>query len=106
MVGQHLTRRRLPSRIRPMNADASSLATLLNEHLDRLELTIADAARMAGLSYRQMHRLCNQQSQHIQPATITKLERLGLDRRAMALAAYESNGTETSGESRTEATPA
>ena len=78
--------------MRPM-AHPNSLSTLLNEHLDRLELTIADAARMAGLSYRQMHRLCNQQSQHIQPATITKLERLGLDRRAMALAAYESDGT-------------
>ena len=67
---------------------ADSLAALLNTHLETAGLTIAEAARRSGLSYRQMHRLCNDKSQYIQPATIDGLGQLGLDRRALVLAAY------------------
>lgn len=71
-------------------AEHESLAKLINAHLDLLGITIAEAARRANMSWRQMHRLCNGVSVYVQPATITALVDLGLDRRAIVLAAYGS----------------
>ncbi len=70
-----------------------SLAALVDEHLRVVGMTIAEAARQVGVSYRQMHRIVNGKSIYVQPATIDGLERLGLDRRRLVLAVYGAKPT-------------
>ena len=94
--GQHLTAAGKYPRLDPMAA-SDTLAALLNRQLEALGFSVADAARKTGLSYRQMYRLCTDKSHHIQPLTVGKLERLGLDRRALALAAYSAVPAEPAG---------
>ena len=70
-----------------------SLAALVDDHLRMIGMTVAEAARQAGVSYRQMHRIVNGHSVYVQPATIDGLEKLGLDRRRLVLAVYEATPT-------------
>ncbi len=96
-IGQRLTAAGKYPRLDPMAA-SDTLAALLNRQLEALGFSVADAARKTGLSYRQMYRLCTDRSHHIQPRTVDKLERLGIDRRALALAAYSAVPAEPSKE--------
>lgn len=52
------------------------------------EWSVAEAARQADISYRQMFRLLTGESRYIKTGTIDKLAALGIDRRALVLAAY------------------
>lgn len=87
-----MTTRRAPNRIRAM-VPSDSLAALVDEHLRVIGMTVTDAARLAGLSARQMHRIVKGNSVYVQPATIDGLERLGLDRRRLVLAVYGAEST-------------
>ena len=70
-----------------------SLAALVDQHLRVIGMTVTVAARVAGLSTRQMHRIVKGNSVYVQPATIDGLERLGLDRRRLVLAVYGAEPT-------------
>ena len=67
---------------------ADSLAALVGGHLSRQGLSIAEAARRAGMSYRQLYRIVHNESTEIQARTIERLETLGIPRADLALAAY------------------
>lgn len=71
-------------------APPDTLGTLINRQLDLQEWTMADGARITGLSYRHFYRLCHDelQGKNMKADTMTCLERLGLERRTIALAVY------------------
>ena len=73
-------------------APRDSLAGIVTARLDTLGLSIADGARVTGISYRELHRIVRNRVQLIRPATLARLELLGLARRELAVAAYGTNG--------------
>ncbi len=80
-----------PAKI-PIAMQTDTVGGLINTRLDELGYDLHEAVRVTGISYRQLDRLRKNLSTHIQPKTIERLERLGIPRTRLAVAAYAGNG--------------
>jgi hypothetical protein len=69
-----------------------TLAGLVDSRLSSQGWSITAAQAITGLSYRELHRIIKGKARYIRPTTIDKLEKLGIPRRDLALAAYGANG--------------